>query len=421
MVSTGAVLLFCWALAAQQTQKPASQQSSPAIQSHVNVAIVPVVVRDSEGRAVGTLKKEDFQVFDRGREQSITGFAIEQRALENAANSFASGSKPSRPSGTAPQAPTPQRFIIFMFDDRHLGSGALIRAQKALTAMLEKSPPSADSSAVLSSSGTNSGITRDRRVLERAIMNLKSHALSSQELNECPSVDYYEADLILNRNDQAALNIATQQAMACANLDVGMAQAAQQMAISAAQRSLIAGDEDVRLTIDFVMRVVRGMARLPGESVLILISPGFPAVTPEAMSLRSELLDTAAQSNVTIDAVDARDLSAGVMNASESGGTAVGTRTKIGYAQRAAAAGEDLLGELADGTGGTFLHNSNDLERGLSRLVLAPEYVYLLEFSVADVKHDGTYHPLRVNVDQTGLSLQARRGYFAPQSEKEAK
>ena len=79
------------------------------------------------------------------------------------------------------------------------------------------------------------------------------------------------------------------------------------------------------------------------------------------------------------------------------------------------------MAELADGTGGTFFHNSNDLEGGLQKLAAAPEYVYLLEPSLENVKPDGSYHRLTVKVNQEGLKLQARRGYFAPKPEKRKK
>jgi hypothetical protein len=43
----------------------------------VNLISVPVVIRDSKGRAIGNLRQEDFQVFDKGKLQVITKFSIE--------------------------------------------------------------------------------------------------------------------------------------------------------------------------------------------------------------------------------------------------------------------------------------------------------------------------------------------------------
>ena len=79
---------------------------------------------------------------------------------------------------------------------------------------------------------------------------------------------------------------------------------------------------------------------------------------------------------------------------------------------------ENVMAELTAGTGGTYFHNSNDLNGGFEQLAAAPEYLYLLEFSIADRKPDGRYHRLKVKVDQEGLSVQSRRGYFAPKPAK---
>ena len=78
---------------------------------------------------------------------------------------------------------------------------------------------------------------------------------------------------------------------------------------------------------------------------------------------------------------------------------------------------EDVMAELAEGTGGTYFHNSNDLQGGMQELTVGPEFVYLLELSLQKVKADGSYHPLKVKVDKDGLKVAARRGYLAPKTD----
>ena len=45
----------------------------------VNALLVPVVVRDAQGRVVGNLKKEDFELFDKNKPQAIAALSIQQR------------------------------------------------------------------------------------------------------------------------------------------------------------------------------------------------------------------------------------------------------------------------------------------------------------------------------------------------------
>jgi hypothetical protein len=166
------------------------------------------------------------------------------------------------------------------------------------------------------------------------------------------------------------------------------------------------------------------MGTLPGQRTLILVSPGFLTLTQEALTWKTQILDLAAQSNVTISALDARGLYTTELGASERGPDskmAMQTDYESQSHRTSVALNEDVMAELADGSGGTYFHDRNDLEAGFRDLAAAPEYVYILELSLGGVKPDGTYHRLKVKVDRDGLQLQARRGYFAPKPGKDAK
>ncbi len=84
-----AALLLFGLIGALQTSTPATPNQPkrlrcplttrpPTFSAKVNLVMVPVVVRDGKGKAIGTLKKEDFQLFDKGKLQAISRFSVEK-------------------------------------------------------------------------------------------------------------------------------------------------------------------------------------------------------------------------------------------------------------------------------------------------------------------------------------------------------
>ena len=152
----------------------------------------------------------------------------------------------------------------------------------------------------------------------------------------------------------------------------------------AARRTLEEGQVNVQSTYAVIGELLRRMASLPGQRTLILVSPGFIAITPEALIAQSKVIDLAVQSNVIIDALDVRGLYTTEDTASENLGArdAIEPMRTTEYRRRAMLMAESPLAELADGTAGSFFHHNNDLDAGLSNLAKGPEYVYVLELSL---------------------------------------
>lgn len=129
------------------------------------------------------------------------------------------------------------------------------------------------------------------------------------------------------------------------------------------------------------------------------------------------MLDRAIKANVTINSLDARGVYTVVPggDASQTLANPGTAPSKMRYEVESASATSDIMAELAAGTGGAFFHNSNALAEGFQKLTKQPEFIYVLGFSPQNLKLDGTLHALKVSVKSpTGLTLQARRGYYAP-------
>ncbi len=423
----GGVFVFCLGLVisievqAQHSQQTVAPTSPAAIKANVNEVLVPVVVRDAQGRAVSNLSKDDFQVFDDGKPQTITGFTIVKRATETSVTN-SSAPSPDATDSPAVSQPTspPQRFVVFLFDDYNLTFSDLPNAQQAAIKALDSSLAPTDVVAVLSTSGANSSLTRDHAKLKQVILDLKVKTLLRANEHDCTSVDYYQADRIINKSDDQAFQVAVIEVMHC--LKNIAPEAAEAFARTAAQRAVQLGEQNYRANL-YSLRLILNklMAPLPGQHVIILVSSGFFAPGPEAVTIKSEILDIAAHTNTVINALDARGLYTTNVGAEVTTRVDEASQRLINqYRHESMDANADVMEELADGTGGTFYHNSNDLEAGLRSLISGPDYTYLLAFSTANTK-PGAHHSLKVKVNEAGLTVQARRGYSTPGPEKHKK
>lgn len=417
-------------------------ESAVTLHVNVNSLLVPAVVLDKNGDTVGDLHQADFVVMDNGKRRAITGFTLVKNASGLAEGKSSDGTKPTLGVSSAGalatvkvSAPRKVRYLIFLFDDRHMSIADLQIVKRAASRLFENPLPEGEYADVLSFMGADSGITQDTVALRSAVAKLTVHQVAENVSENCPNVDYYHANQIIRFHNTEDFQLAVHNARQCSQIEADGSSTGdlysgiddpndpyQRAVMRAADNALALGDEDARESLLAVRNVVRVMSRLPGERRLILVSPGFLAFSEETMQLESEILDIAAASEVTVNTLDARGLAGATVDAGQ-GGTSLGLVTGPVAQERLASMqqSESTLSELAAGTGGRFFHENNDLQGGMEKLAAAPEELYLLEISLKDVKANGSYHHLRVKVDRPGMEVLARKGYAAPGKESNKK
>jgi VWFA-related protein len=408
----------------QNAEELATHDEPTTFKVNVKLVVVRAVVRDSQGRAIGNLRQEDFQVFDKGKPQVITQFEVEQpgalaakahgQSVENSGDTLAA----ENPPDTANAPPAPERFVAYLFDDVHLEFGDLARVRQAAERHFATLRPT-DRAAIFTTSGqTTLDFTDDHAQLHATLLRLQPRPIGRGFGQDCPDISYYQADLILNKNDPQATLAGIQDAIACSPPPPGNSSMALQMATALVQGTsasvLSAGDHESRISLGLLSDVVRNVSRKPGQRSVVLVSPGF--ITPQLEYEYTDIIDRAVRSQVVVNTLDARGLYVPTPFGDPTLTRAPpGDKLLINSAADSAQA--DLLAVLANGTGGVFFHNSNDLDEGFRRVAETPEYSYVLAFVPQNLKLDGSFHSLKVTLkNPQKLTLQARRGYYAPKN-----
>ncbi len=429
--------------AASNAAEVTTREETSVFQSRVSLVRVPVVVRDRTGKAVGGLRREDFQLYDKNKLQRVAQFSAEGSAVPKPKATAApeeagmppEAEEPSKPAEPGkPPAVLPTRFIAYVFDDLHLEIGDLMQARLAATKHMEQALRPTDRAAIYTLSGhVTIQFTDDVAFLRAALLKI----MPVPRPRYVPPISYYVADQIERGGENSAgsaLTLAIGEAIGCLNLTgPGALATASSVATGTARQIVSEGRQQTRSALLMLKTLASRLAAMPGDRSIILVSPGFYL----AEDLRSDmalLIERAARANVIVNTLDARGLYApdpvpeipgctltqgADIPAAYDGPQVLQLAGQFdGFAKTAQGL---TLDELADGTGGTAFRNNNDLLGGFNRLSAPPEYIYYLGFYPENLKPDGTYHSLKVTLaNGKGLSVRARKGYWAPSHQEDA-
>ncbi len=387
----------------------------PTFRVSVNLVPVSVVTRDGGGHAVGTLAKENFRLFDERKPQVISRFSVERR--ENLADKQArgqntdqaadmessNGARENRPAQNAPN------HVALLFDDLHAVAADLTNVREAATRRLGALQPH-DSVALFTTFGdVTLDFTTDREKLRAALQALTAHATPGWN---CPAMDYFEADQIVNHGNSDASSVAIQDALSCGYSGTaqmkGTSAMAEKLAMSRALEVAVSGRVSSDRALGVLHDVIVRTAAITGRRTIVLISPGFLTATPDAEEKAMAIIDIAVKAGIVINAFDLSGVPGTGVDLTNPGDSLA----HLDLDRQDANARNELMADLAYGTGGTFFHNNNDLNEGFRQTSEIPEYVYVLGFSPQ--KLDGKFHRLKVSLSgREKLTVQARPGYYA--------
>src|SRR5580658_10201119 len=426
------LLFLPGALAMAQQAAPPNQPASemetkeaPAkFTSRVNLVPVTVVVRDRDGHAVGNLTKEDFRLLDNGKPQVIARFSVEKPGspvvLQKDSGDLEPPSETKPPeAGAAAPAVIADHFVAYLFDDVHVKFEDIARARDAAARVIADSMQPADRAAIYTTSGQIvQEFTSDKEKLQETLARLRPAPVSGGIGHgmDCPDISYFMADRIVNLNDPQAARVALVNYQTCS----GNPYVTATEVIGYAEQALHGGEHETRLATTILVQVVRRIAAMPGQRNIVLASPGFLVPFADQSDV-TDVINRAIRANVIISTLDVRGLwTPPIYNASTPApaGNAQVLSMMSQYMEEEQLAGESVLADLAYATGGDWFHANNDLGDGFRRLASAPQFIYLLAFTPENLKSDGKFHKLQIALrTPKGLTLQARKGYYAPMRE----
>jgi VWFA-related protein len=397
---TAALAAFCAATAAAG-QTPVPQR--PTFKVQVDYVEVDALVTDSAGGSVSDLKKEDFQVLEDGRPQTITAFSFVHIPVEQLQRPLGAAA-PIEPDVKDNERPFDGRLYVMIIDDAHIGFQRTPRVKSVAKEFIEKHLGSNDLMAVLHTTGgprNGQELTSNKRLLLAA-------------------VDHTFGD----KADSAAITKARG-----GNFNAPNASAATNDPERAAK--------DGRM-LNTVVQVAAWFNGIHGRrKSILLVSEGIdyditdPFNNPNASTIndatRNALVD-AARANVSVYSIDPRGLTVGNEDAIEFGAASeVGRHGADPGPDQSALTRElqlsqDSLRALSDNTGGFAIVNQNGFANGFDRIVQDNSSYYVLAYypPTTDTK-PGKFHKIEVHVGRPGVTVRARPGYATPNAKPAAK
>lgn len=448
------------ALAQQPQQEPPQQKNQDDIVRITSQLVqVDAVVTDKNDQVIPDLKLDDFKVYENGKRQDLQFIEfVDANAAPRTEGTINVAGHPVEPEVARNlTANDLRRVFAFVVDDLTIPFEDIANVRKILTDFVDNKMREGDLVAIVRVMGGNGLLqqfTSDKRILRRAISQIRAYLNPYSAFNNLGGSDRINSDLAQAAAEMSGVtpdsarnggSVLPTDVNSSANLD-----------LEDSQDSAIKGQRALT-TLVTASEIVDSMKMLPGRKNMMLLSGGLPIFEsgPEQVTvggapmvveeirfydssvnyLVRQLTDRASRAGVVINTMDVRGLKAsrgvarftdpgneatsallgGMTNTTSSPGAGnFGRRPNMGTFDNLALdtiSGHQGLQLLADTTGGVSVVNTDNFSEALNKVVARSSY-YLLAYKPNE-PFDGKFHKLEIKVNHPGAKVYTRIGYFA--------
>jgi VWFA-related protein len=391
------IAVFAATPAAQQpapAQPPAAapaQQPPLTFKVEVNYVEVDARVTDEAGNFVQGLTRDDFEILEAGRPQTISIFAPVNIPVERTDPPLFAKA-PIEPDVRTNQREFDGRVFVLVMDDLHTDVHRTPRLRIAAKQFVERYLGANDVAAVVSTGGakgTAQDFTTSRRRLVEAIDRISGQKLRSSTLE---------------RMGQIGRQIPGQQGGPRDQLESERAYKARNTLST------------LKNTADFLAGI-RGRRK-----AVVFFSEGidYDVTNPIQHQWASDILaetrtaiQAATRANVSFYGVDPRGLG-GFEDLIDMPAPPEDNSLGMHTLQNELRLAQDSLRVLSDETGGFAAVNMNDYREAFDRIIRENSSYYVLGYYSTDERRDGRFRSIEVRVKRPGLQVRARKGYTAP-------
>jgi len=411
----------------------AAPQEKPGLQIRVQsrLVLVDMIATDGQGRFVADLRPEEIRISEDGREREIAAFDLRGEAGE--ALDVRPAAPDPRPDPQAALRDVPRRagvLLAFLLDLNSISTAQLPQVKEAIAGFVRSSarpedrlmlavstsravilqPPTRDAARFLEVLGrveaTGEPVARLPRFgeeLEILLMQMKSADLDPKMVSR--NATSFGRQFIMEEEEQVRSAYA------------GVTEFVREIGRLPGRKNVLFYSGGYRLKIglviqDMLIRNFGGVAVGHGETTTVQIQSMLGALESAARleSYLQRLIEEANRAQVSLYAVDARGLVAQDDGRFKRSGSASEELWREETSQP-----QNLLRDLASGTGGRWYLNSNDLALGIDGVYRDSARYYEIGYVPPGAPEPGKLHRISLRVTRPGVHVRYRDGYFEPE------